>query len=586
MLRNGGLRQVDVETVSWALRKHLASVGRYSNSAFLYPMYGIGEISQAWIYNACVWGGLGVIRMGLAGIIIPKNYHKSFWGERSENGGGQIGEGQIGEQVGENTSPISLFLQSGQLINTKALICDRILSPFDLNTLSTIQHHGLRDDSNISDEDDGVIKIESKDDNLVQPIHVTTALKFQKRIVQNVNYRVFTSQRIVLIVDSLPRHFNQSNLPLHEVSIQTFIIPRNNIEKSVPEDAGFIKNGADGENGEDSEDSEDVKNCTNCEKKLTPFDLNNASSKVFIAEESVGLSTNDQYMIFITTTLFDTIVNDVNDVHTEYQSQLSKTNSHYNVVHDPSTAFEDKGGPSSNYSPHILKTLPQLQPFFNFDQKNQDQKVDTDHIHYISSYCYTTVTPKYPEPLTPASAITFTSVQPRQCFDIENKDNNGAIYPNIFITSDMNQSQPTVEDSFIQASHLYYAYMNYGTSRVLAKNGKIKVPILPFLMTNKEAVIDDEVGEVLQRLEDRNPQLAHVGDVFDKLEQDLANMEETIEETIDENVTNQGNEELLNSPESLIATDVGVGVEEVEQISLFSAADDDALFDALGDLDF
>ena len=48
-------------------KRYLASIGRYGNSPFLYPLYGNGEMSQSFCRLCAVFGGFYFLRFPLAG---------------------------------------------------------------------------------------------------------------------------------------------------------------------------------------------------------------------------------------------------------------------------------------------------------------------------------------------------------------------------------------------------------------------------------------------------------------------------------------------------------------------------------------
>lgn len=50
------------------LYKHLISLGRFGDGAFLTPMYGIGELSQSFCRMCAVWGGIYILRQGITSV--------------------------------------------------------------------------------------------------------------------------------------------------------------------------------------------------------------------------------------------------------------------------------------------------------------------------------------------------------------------------------------------------------------------------------------------------------------------------------------------------------------------------------------
>ena len=148
------------------------------------------------------------------------------------------------------------------------------------------------------------------------------------------------------------------------------------------------------------------------------------------------------------------------------------------------------------------------------------------------------------------------------------------MYPHIFITPDVDQGKISVEDSFILASHQFYAVMNYQhqlsddddnddnlvidrgslipqNSSLPTKKQRKPKQMLQFLMTKKEEIIDEETGQALQRLEDRNPQLAHTMEVMDSLEEELARIEAQETTTTNENGDDSGHNDTAAGQDDL-----------------------------------
>ena len=44
-----------------ALHRHLDALGRYGETAFLYPLYGSAEVAQAFCRMCAVWGGTHIL---------------------------------------------------------------------------------------------------------------------------------------------------------------------------------------------------------------------------------------------------------------------------------------------------------------------------------------------------------------------------------------------------------------------------------------------------------------------------------------------------------------------------------------------
>jgi hypothetical protein len=63
------------------LRKHLQALGRYGTTAFLFPMYGSGELSQAFCRSAAVFGATYLLRRApLAVEFLGRDGHKTVQG--------------------------------------------------------------------------------------------------------------------------------------------------------------------------------------------------------------------------------------------------------------------------------------------------------------------------------------------------------------------------------------------------------------------------------------------------------------------------------------------------------------------------
>lgn len=58
------------------LYRHVDSLGKYSETAFLVPIYGSGEITQAFCRMSAVWGGTFILRRGVAEVIYnPQEFY-------------------------------------------------------------------------------------------------------------------------------------------------------------------------------------------------------------------------------------------------------------------------------------------------------------------------------------------------------------------------------------------------------------------------------------------------------------------------------------------------------------------------------
>jgi hypothetical protein len=55
------------------LRQHLQALGRFGSTAFIVPMYGSGELSQAFCRSAAVFGATYLLRRALGGVVVKDN---------------------------------------------------------------------------------------------------------------------------------------------------------------------------------------------------------------------------------------------------------------------------------------------------------------------------------------------------------------------------------------------------------------------------------------------------------------------------------------------------------------------------------
>eukprot|EP00953_Heterococcus_sp_UTEX-ZZ885_P037352 19186-Heterococcus_DN1.PRE.1 len=68
--------QADVITTSQglqAMNRHLAALGRFGDTAFLTPMYGVGELAQSFCRICAVNGGVYVLNRSLRSLLIDSN---------------------------------------------------------------------------------------------------------------------------------------------------------------------------------------------------------------------------------------------------------------------------------------------------------------------------------------------------------------------------------------------------------------------------------------------------------------------------------------------------------------------------------
>ncbi|KAL9653504.1 hypothetical protein ABK040_002137 [Willaertia magna] len=74
---------IKTKDVMERLSYYLNSLGRYGNSAFLYPIYGISELSQAFCRLSAVYGGVYVLRRGIHQIKVVNNQEENNEGNQN-----------------------------------------------------------------------------------------------------------------------------------------------------------------------------------------------------------------------------------------------------------------------------------------------------------------------------------------------------------------------------------------------------------------------------------------------------------------------------------------------------------------------
>lgn len=57
----------------YALSLNISSLGKYGNTAFLYPIYGTGEIIQSFCRMCAVWGGTYILRRGIKSVVVDRS---------------------------------------------------------------------------------------------------------------------------------------------------------------------------------------------------------------------------------------------------------------------------------------------------------------------------------------------------------------------------------------------------------------------------------------------------------------------------------------------------------------------------------
>ncbi|CAN0518640.1 unnamed protein product, partial [Scytosiphon promiscuus] len=52
--------------------RHISALGRFGETAFITPMYGVGELSQSFCRMAAVHGAICILRRQLRGAVIDR----------------------------------------------------------------------------------------------------------------------------------------------------------------------------------------------------------------------------------------------------------------------------------------------------------------------------------------------------------------------------------------------------------------------------------------------------------------------------------------------------------------------------------
>ena len=52
--------------------RHLSALGRFGETAFIAPLYGVGELSQSFCRMAAVYGAVYVLRRQLKGAVVDR----------------------------------------------------------------------------------------------------------------------------------------------------------------------------------------------------------------------------------------------------------------------------------------------------------------------------------------------------------------------------------------------------------------------------------------------------------------------------------------------------------------------------------
>jgi len=60
-----------------AIREYAESVLRYGNSPYIYPMYGLGDMPQAFARLSAIYGGTYMLNRKFEGLVFDENGHVS-----------------------------------------------------------------------------------------------------------------------------------------------------------------------------------------------------------------------------------------------------------------------------------------------------------------------------------------------------------------------------------------------------------------------------------------------------------------------------------------------------------------------------
>ncbi|KAL0993890.1 hypothetical protein UPYG_G00115250 [Umbra pygmaea] len=111
-----------------ATQHFLRCLGRYGNTPFLFPLYGLGEIPQCFCRMCAVFGGIYCLRHSISCLVVDKESNKckaviDSHGQRISCGHFVVEDGYIGEDQRKNTE--------SRQISRAVLITDRSILPSD-----------------------------------------------------------------------------------------------------------------------------------------------------------------------------------------------------------------------------------------------------------------------------------------------------------------------------------------------------------------------------------------------------------------------------------------------------------------------
>lgn len=106
--------QVSYENGMQRVQRYLQGIGRFGGTAFLYPMYGTGELAQAFTRMCAVNGGVYVLRQGVTHIIVTTTDTTDDDADHDEN--------TISDVRG-------IHLANGDVILTNQIVADPVYAP-------------------------------------------------------------------------------------------------------------------------------------------------------------------------------------------------------------------------------------------------------------------------------------------------------------------------------------------------------------------------------------------------------------------------------------------------------------------------
>ncbi|XP_052075829.1 rab proteins geranylgeranyltransferase component A-like [Mytilus californianus] len=116
-------------------KKFLHSLGRYGNTAFLWPLYGCGELPQGFCRMCAVFGGVYCLKLSASHLVVDKD--NKCTGVISTDGKKLTAKYVI---IEESSVPVSLFNASNKrYISRVVLVTDRSILHDDSQQLSLLQ---------------------------------------------------------------------------------------------------------------------------------------------------------------------------------------------------------------------------------------------------------------------------------------------------------------------------------------------------------------------------------------------------------------------------------------------------------------